>query len=82
MLLHQGASSKAKMALDKSCPGVTGESLDLVDRMDPAIDVVVNGHTHQEYVCFRPDGKLMTQAGFYGRMVTKIDLIEFLAAKG
>jgi 5'-nucleotidase len=74
VLLHQGASSKAKMAMDKSCPGVTGESLDLVDRMDPAIDVVVNGHTHQEYVCFRPDGKLMTQAGFYGRMVTKIDL--------
>lgn len=74
VLLHQGASSKAKMALDKSCPGVAGESLDLVDRMDPAIDVVVNGHTHQEYVCFRPDGKLMTQAGFYGRMVTKIDL--------
>ena len=74
VLLHQGGTTKARMALDKSCPGVAGESLDLVDRMDPAIDVVVNGHTHQEYVCFRPDGKLMTQAGFYGRMVTKIDL--------
>ncbi len=74
VLLHQGATSKAKLAMDKSCPGVSGESLDLVDRMDPAIDVVVNGHTHQEYVCFRPDGKLVTQAGFYGRMLTKIDL--------
>lgn len=74
VLLHQGSTSKAKMAMDKSCPGVTGESIDLADRMDPAIDVVVTGHTHQEYVCFRPDGKLMTQAGFYGRLVTKIDL--------
>ncbi len=74
VLLHQGSSSKARIAMDKSCPGVSGESIDLADRMDPAIDVVVNGHTHQEYVCFRPDGKLMTQAGFYGRMVTKIDL--------
>jgi 5'-nucleotidase len=25
-------------------------------------------------VCFRPDGKLITQSGFYGRLVTKIDL--------
>lgn len=74
VLLHQGSTSKAKTSLDKSCPGVSGESIDLADRMDPAIDVVITGHTHQEYVCFRPDGKLMTQAGFYGRLVTKIDL--------
>ncbi len=74
VLLHQGGATKAKMVMDKSCPGLSGESIDLADRMDPAIDVVITGHTHQEYVCFRPDGKLMTQAGFYGRLVTKIDL--------
>jgi 5'-nucleotidase len=46
----------------------------LSDRFDPAIDLVISGHTHQEYVCFRPDGKLITQTGSYGRLVSKIDL--------
>lgn len=74
VLIHQGGQTTAKMVMDKSCPGFTGEIIDLSDRFDPAIDVVVSGHTHQEYVCFRPDGKLLTQTGSYGRMVTKIDI--------
>jgi 5'-nucleotidase len=48
--------------------------LALADQFDLAVDVVVSGHTHQEYVCVRPDGKLVTQTGFYGRLVTLIDL--------
>jgi 5'-nucleotidase len=46
----------------------------LADKFDAAVDVVVSGHTHQEYVCTRPDGKLITQTGFYGRLVSLIDL--------
>jgi len=75
VLMHQGGATKAKTLLDKSCPGFNGEIVDLADRMDPAIDVVLSAHTHQEYVCSRPDGKLITQAGSYGRLVTKIDLV-------
>lgn len=74
VLLHQGGQTTARKAQDKSCPGFSGELVSLVDHFDAAVDVVVSGHTHQEYVCFRPDGKLVTQAGFYGRLVTKIDL--------
>ncbi len=74
VLLHQGGETKAKTLLDKSCPGFNGEIVGLSDRMDPAVDLIVSGHTHQEYVCFRPDGKLITQAGSYGRLLTKIDL--------
>jgi 5'-nucleotidase len=74
VLIHQGGQTTARKVLDKSCPGFSGEIVDLVDRLDTAVDVVVSGHTHQEYVCFRPDGKLVTQTGFYGRLVTKIDL--------
>jgi 5'-nucleotidase len=74
VLIHQGGQTTAKAVMDKSCPGFTGAILDLSDRFDPAINVVVSGHTHQEYVCLRPDGKLITQTGSYGRMVTKIDL--------
>lgn len=74
VLIHQGGQTRAKTLLDKSCPGFSGEIVNLSDRMDPAVDLVVSGHTHQEYVCFRPDGKLITQGGSYGRLVTKIDL--------
>lgn len=74
VLIHQGGETKARTLLDKSCPGFSGPILDLSDRMDPAIKVIVSGHTHQEYVCFRPDGKLITQSGSYGRLVTKIDI--------
>ena len=74
VLIHQGGETKAKTVLDKSCPGFYGDILDLADRLDPAIDVVVSGHTHQEYVCFRPNGRLITQTGSYGRLVTKIDI--------
>lgn len=82
VLIHQGGVTLAKTLLDKSCPGFSGEIVKLSDRMDPAIDVIVSGHTHQEYVCFRPDGKLITQAGSYGRLVTKIDLtIDLLSKK-
>ena len=74
VLIHQGGQTKAKTVLDKSCPGLYGDIVDLADRLDPAIDVVVSGHTHQEYVCFRPNGRLITQTGSYGRLVSKIDI--------
>ncbi|MBS1169699.1 MAG: bifunctional metallophosphatase/5-nucleotidase [Burkholderiaceae bacterium] len=74
VLMHQGAATEARHINDPSCPGFSGEAIAIVDRFDPAVDVVVTGHTHEEYVCTRPDGKLMTQAGRYGRMATKIDL--------
>lgn len=74
VLIHQGGSTKAKTVMDKSCPGFYGDILDLSDRLDPAIDVIVSGHTHQEYVCFRPNGRLITQTGSYGRLLSKIDI--------
>jgi 5'-nucleotidase len=74
VLIHQGGQTTAKTVMDKSCPGFSGEIVGLSDRFDTAIDLIISGHTHQEYVCFRPDGKLITQTGSYGRLVTKIDL--------
>jgi 5'-nucleotidase len=75
VLIHQGGQTSARTVQDKSCPNFSKEMADMVDRFDPAVNVVVSGHTHQEYVCFRPDGKLVTQTGSYGRLVTRIDLL-------
>ncbi len=75
VLIHQGGQTSARTVQDKRCPDFSGPILALADRFDRAVDVVVSGHTHQEYVCVRPDGKLITQTGFYGRLVTQIELL-------
>jgi 5'-nucleotidase len=45
----------------------------VLHKLDPAIQVVVSGHTHQAYDCVI-GGRLVTSAMSYGRLVTKIDL--------
>jgi 5'-nucleotidase len=74
VLLHQGGQTSARMVQDKRCPDFSGPVLNLVDHFDSTVDVVVSGHTHQEYVCQRPNGVLVTQTASYGRMLTLIDL--------
>jgi len=74
VLMHQGAETSAVTINDKSCPGFNGDVIKIADKLDPAVEVVITGHTHEEFICKRPDGKLITQAGNYGRMATKIDL--------
>jgi 5'-nucleotidase len=74
VLIHQGGQTSARTVQDKTCPDFSGPILALADQFSSTVDVVVSGHTHQEYVCLRPDGKLVTQTGFYGRLLTLIDL--------
>lgn len=74
VLLHQGGTTTASTINDKSCPGLSAEIIALTDKLAPEVDVVISGRSHQEYNCKRPDGKLLTQAGFNGRIVSKIDL--------
>ncbi len=73
MLIHQGGQTTAATLNDQSCPGLSGEILPIVDAIGKDVDVVVSGHTHQEYVCTR-NGKLLTSTGFYGSAATEIDL--------
>jgi 5'-nucleotidase len=73
VLIHQGGQTTAMTANDKTCPGLSGEILPIVDALSGDVDVVISGHSHQEYVCKR-NGKLLTQTGFYGSAVTAIDL--------
>ena len=73
VLIHQGGQTIATTLNDQSCPNLSGEILPIVDALSKDVDVVVSGHTHQEYVC-RRNGKLLTSTGFYGTAVTEIDL--------
>jgi 5'-nucleotidase len=70
VLIHQGGYPTGGY---NECPGISGAIVDIVKKLDRAIDVVVSGHTHQAYVC-EIDGRLVTSADKYGTVVTAIDL--------
>jgi 5'-nucleotidase len=70
LLIHEGGETRGGY---DECVDFDGAILDVLERLDPAIDVVVSGHTHQAYIC-RVKGRLVTSAGSYGRFATAIDL--------
>ena len=53
--------------------------LPIAANLDPAIDMVVSGHTHQPYVCQVKDPagrpRLLTSASSFGRLFTETDLL-------
>jgi 5'-nucleotidase len=59
--------------------------LDITRKLDPAIDMVISGHTHQPYICSQadPDGhqRLITSASSFGRLVTETHLTYDLRAR-
>ncbi|HEX2764512.1 MAG TPA: bifunctional metallophosphatase/5'-nucleotidase, partial [Allosphingosinicella sp.] len=64
---------------DHSCGGVAGDLLPILAKLDPRVDLVVSGHTHNAYICdyAQIDAKrpfLVTSAGKYGTLVTDIRL--------
>ncbi|QNE20555.1 bifunctional metallophosphatase/5'-nucleotidase [Kribbella qitaiheensis] len=77
VLLHEGGLPADPKAFN-SCPGVSGPILDIAKNLDPAIDAILSGHTHQSYNCSFPDpaGKprLVTSASSFGKIVTEVRL--------
>lgn len=79
VLMHDGGVTSGATALDPNgCDGLSGAVLDLNERIDPAVDLLVTGFTHGAYRCALPvpggEPRLVTQAGSYGRLVTDIRL--------
>ncbi len=72
LALHQGGMQSLGGPYD-GCRGFSGDIVPILDRLSPAIEVVVSGHTHQAYDCVL-GGRLVTSAASYGRLLTKIDL--------
>ena len=55
------------------CEGLKGRIVDIAERLDPAVDGVISGHTHRAYNC-KVAGKIVTSGGCFGRLVTDIRL--------
>ena len=75
VLLHEGGYQTGTY---RDCTGISGPIVDIAEDLDPEIDLVVTGHTHQPYVCNIPDprgrDRMVTSAASFGRVVTETTL--------
>jgi 5'-nucleotidase len=71
VLVHEGG---VQAGTYDGCEGISGPIVDIVQRMDPEVDAVISGHTHQAYNCIIA-GKRVTSAASYGRLITDVDLV-------
>ncbi|HSK67429.1 MAG TPA: bifunctional metallophosphatase/5'-nucleotidase [Anaerolineales bacterium] len=73
VVVHEGGVQAAPAPYN-GCVGLSGAIVNIVERLDPEVDVIVSGHTHQTYNCVTENGQILTSAFSFGRLVTKIDL--------
>jgi 5'-nucleotidase len=71
VLIHEGGQPSGDY---DECPGIAGPIVRIVEQFDPAVDVVISGHTHRAYNC-RIAGRLVTSADKYGSLVSEIDIV-------
>ncbi len=71
VLIHEGGMPVGDY---NECQGISGPIVDIVRKLDKAVDLVISGHTHRAYNC-RIDGRLVTSGDKYGTVVTAIDLV-------
>lgn len=76
VLLHEGGIQDGG-GID-TCEGISGPIVAINAALDPEIDALITGHTHQPYNCLLPDAhgrdRIVTSAFSFGRVVSEIDL--------
>ncbi len=77
VLVHEGGFPTGTY---NQCPGISGPIVDIVNNLDPAVDIVISGHTHQPYNC-NINGMLVTSASSFGRVLTDVDFTIDLATR-
>lgn len=82
VLIHEGGRA-AGPPDPNGCAGFDGAILPILSRLAPevsaAVDLVVSGHTHADYICELPTADparpvLLTSAGQFGKELTEITL--------
>ncbi|TYB40846.1 bifunctional metallophosphatase/5'-nucleotidase [Actinomadura chibensis] len=77
LLVHEGDQVKSGSRPDE-CGIVPGAGSRIAKDADPEIDVVLSGHTHQQYICSVPDPKgrprLFSSGSSFGRVITEVNL--------
>jgi 5'-nucleotidase len=80
VLVHEGGTQSGPTASNPSgCDTLTGPIVDINDRLNSQVDLIVSAHTHAAYNCLLPASegtkRLVTSAGYYGRLVSDIRLM-------
>ena len=77
MLIHEGGTATDKYNV-AGCNSLMGNVVDIAKRVDPAVDAIISGHTHQGYNCLVPGpsgtGRVVIQGDFYGHLLQRLDL--------
>jgi 5'-nucleotidase len=79
VLVHEGGQQNGPAGANPNgCNTLTGPIVDINNRIDDEVDLIVSAHTHAAYNCKLPvpggQDRLVTSAGFYGRLVSDIRL--------
>jgi 2',3'-cyclic-nucleotide 2'-phosphodiesterase (5'-nucleotidase family) len=84
VLIHEGGLPPTGAAYNYACnsaggaAAISGPIVEIARNLDPSIDLVVSGHTHQPYTCVIPDPagnpRSVTSASSFGRLVTETNL--------
>jgi 5'-nucleotidase len=76
VLVHEGDQVAAGQSPD-ACPNIPGAGSRIATNLDPQIDLVISGHSHQAYICKTKDpagqDRYFTQGSSFGRVITQID---------
>ncbi len=79
VLLHEGGNQVPSPGDYNACEDFEGPVAAINAALDPEIDVMITGHTHQPYNCRLPDAagndRIVTSAYQYGRVVTEVTLV-------
>ncbi|MBC3934220.1 bifunctional metallophosphatase/5'-nucleotidase [Undibacterium sp. CY7W] len=74
VLIHEGANFKgSENDPTYRCEGLQGPIIGIANRIDPAVSLIVSGHSHQGYTCKIGD-KLVVQGRSYGAFLTESTL--------
>lgn len=72
VLIHEGGHTGEPF--DKTyCDGLEGPIVGIVKKLDPAIRLVITGHSHKGYLC-KVDGRVVTQADYAGHVLSRIKM--------
>jgi 5'-nucleotidase len=77
LLVHEGDQVKADARPDE-CGITPGAGSRIARQADPEIDMVLSGHTHQQYLCSvedpRGNPRLFSSGSSFGRVITEVNL--------
>lgn len=79
VLLHEGGNQVPSPGDYNACESFEGPVAAINAALDPEIDVMITGHTHQPYNCRLSDAagydRIVTSSYQYGRVVTEVNLV-------